>query len=106
MFGNLMGDMEERQQAMREKLGTITVDAEAGDGAVKVSANANREILNISIDKSKVEWEDSEQVEDLLLVAVNRALEMAAAKESEEAQKMVQDMMPPGLGGLGNLFGS
>ncbi len=102
MFGNLMGQMEERQKEMRESLAHITVEAEAGDGAVTVKANANRQILNISIHKDLLDWDDAEQLEDLVTVAVNRALELAAQKESEAAQSMVQSMLPPGLG---NLFG-
>ena len=101
MFGN----MEEMQQQMKAKLTTITVEAEAGDGAIKVQANAAREILNISIDKSALDWEDHEQVEDLLLVAINRSLELAAAKEAEATQNMLKDMLPPGMGGLSDLFG-
>ena len=100
MFGDLMGNMEEKQAEMKAKLANITVEAEAGDGAIKVSANANREILNISIDKSKLDWEDSEQLEDLLLVAINRVIKSATEKEAEESQKLIQDMLPPGLGGM------
>lgn len=100
-----MGNMEEQQKALKAKLAQISVEAQAGDGAVKVKANANREIVNISFDKSAMDWEDQEQVEDLVMVAVNRVLQLAAEKEAEETQKMIQDMMPPGLGGLGNLFG-
>jgi len=46
-----------------------------------------------------------EQVEDLVTVAVNRVLELAAAKEAEESQKLIKSMMPPGMGDLSNLFG-
>lgn len=100
MFGN----MEEKQQEMREKLAKITVEAEAGDGAVIVKANANREIINISIDPGKLDWEDREMVEDLLTVAVNRALEKAAETEAAETQRLIKDMLPPGLEGLGGMF--
>ena len=100
MFGDLMGNMEEKQAEMKAKLANITVEAEAGDGAIKISANANREILNISIDKSKIDLEDSEQLEDLLLVAINRVIKNATEKEAEESQKLIQDMLPPGLGGM------
>lgn len=106
MFGDMFGQMQEQQKEMRKQLATIEVEAESGEGAVKVVANANREIVNISINKDKLDWEDQEQVEDLVMVAVNRALEIAAEKEAAEAQKMIQNMMPPGMGGLSNLFGS
>lgn len=105
MFGDLMGQMEERQKAMREQLSQMVVEAEAGDGAVKVRANANRQVLNIAFDRSLLDWNDTEQVEDLLTVAVNRALELAAKKEAEAAQEMMQSMLPPGMGDMGNLFG-
>ncbi|MCB0617498.1 MAG: YbaB/EbfC family nucleoid-associated protein [Saprospiraceae bacterium] len=105
MFGDLFGNMEEKQEEMRSRLAEMTVEAEAGDGAVKVTATATREIVNLSIDRSRLDWEDTEQVEDLVLTAINRALELAAEKEAEETQKFLKDMMPPGFGGLEGLFG-
>lgn len=100
-----MGDMQEKQKAMKEKLASITVDAEAGNGAVKITANANKEILNISIDQDVLETGELEELEDLLLIAINEVLAKAMEKEQVETQKMLKDMLPPGMGGLGNLFG-
>ncbi len=101
MFGN----MEEKQEEMRRKLAEMIVEADAGDGAVTVRANANREIVNISIDPEKLDWDDREMVEDLVTVAVNLALEKAAETEAAETQRMIRDMLPPGLEGLGGMFG-
>ena len=106
MFGDLLGNMEEKQKALKEKLSTMKSVGEAGEGAVKVTSNANREITNISINKESIDLEDMEQLEDLVLIAVNRALEKAAEIEAVEGQKLMQDMMPPGMGGLSGLFGS
>ncbi len=105
MFGDLLGDMEEKQREIREKLAEIMVEAEAGDGAIKVTANAAREITNISINKDALNLEDTEQLEDLLLVAINRVIEKATNKEAEESQNLMKNMLPPGLGGLSDLFG-
>jgi DNA-binding YbaB/EbfC family protein len=105
MFGNLMGDMEERQKELRKKLAERTVEATAQNGAVTVVVNGNREVTNISIDSDKIELTDTEQLEDLLLVATNEAMEKAAIMEAEATQELLRDMMPPGLGGLGGLFG-
>ncbi len=105
MFGDLLGNMEEKQKALKLKLATITVNAEAGEGAIKVTANANREITNISINKEALDWDDSEQVEDLLMVAINRALAKAVEKEAAESENLIQDMLPPGLGNITDLFG-
>ena len=106
MFGDLLGNMEEKQQAMKEKLNTIILTESIEGGAIEVTANANREITNISIKKEAIDLEDMEQLEDLLMAAINRVLKVAAEQEAIESQKMMKDMMPPGLGGLGDLFGS
>lgn len=105
MFGDMMGQMQEMQAKLKEKLRTITLEVEAGDGAVKVTVNAAREITNIAIDPSIVDPEEVEVIEDLVVIAINRALEQAAQREAAESQEMVKDMLPPGLGGLGGLFG-
>lgn len=100
-----MGNMAEKQKEIRRKLAAITVEAESGGGAVQVTASANREIVNISIDPEKLDWDDREMVEDLVMVAVNLALEKAAERESEETQRLIQEMLPPGLEGLTGMFG-
>lgn len=102
MFGDLMGNMEAQKEEMKKKLEAITVEEQAGDGAVSIKANANREILNISIDKSKLASDDMEELEDLLLICLNRVISKAGEKEAEETQKMISNMLPPGMG---NLFG-
>lgn len=100
MFGDLFGNVQQQQEEMRRKLAEITVEAEVGDGAIVIKANANREILDISINKEKLDWDDTEQLQDLLLTAINRVLEKAQVKEQAEANKMIQDMLPPGMGGM------
>ena len=101
MFGNL----EEMQKEMREKLAAIKVEAEAGGGAIKIEANAARQITNITIDPAFLKEADAEELEDLLLVALNNVLASAAEQEAAHSQEMIQKMMPGGLGGLSNLFG-
>jgi DNA-binding YbaB/EbfC family protein len=102
MFGNMFGDMEERQKALKEQLAQIKVSSDAADGAIKVEANATRTITNIQIDPAFLKDSDAEELEDLLMVAINRAIELAAETEAAETQKLIQDMLPPGMG---NLFG-
>ncbi len=100
MFGNLMGDMEAKKAEMRKSLDGIIVEEQAGDGAISIKANANRQITNISIDPTKLSSDDHEELEDLLLISINRVLEKAAAKEAEETQKLISSMLPPGMENL------
>lgn len=103
MFGDMFGNMQEKQEELQKKLATMTVEVELE--GVHVVASCNRQITNISFDTTKLDWNDQEQVEDLLLVAVNQALEKAATKEAAETENLLKDMLPPGMGDMGNLFG-
>lgn len=102
MFDNLMGNMEEQQAAMQQKLAAILIESSAGDGAITVKASANKQIVNISIDETKLDLTDKEELEDLLLIAINRALDLAEEKAAAETENLLKDMLPPGFG---NLFG-
>lgn len=97
-----MSQMEEMQKKMREQLAAASFTAEVQDGAIQVSCSGAREITNVSINPEKLEMSDHEAVEDLLLVAINRALEQAAAYEAEQGKAAMGNMLP---GGLGDLFG-
>ncbi len=98
-----MGDMQEKQAALQEKLAQIEVEESIDNGAVIIKANALRQILNVSIDSNKLDLSDTEHLEDLLLTAMNRILEKAATREASESKKMINDLMPPGM--MDGLFG-
>ena len=97
MFGDLFGDLEKKQKEVAAKAAAIVVEAEVE--GIKVSANGNREVLNITITDPSV-LGDKEQLEDLLIVAVNRALDEAGEKAALETQRLMQDMLPPGFGDM------
>ena len=63
----------------------------------KLYTGADLHIENIKIDPSKLDINDREQVEDLLLVAINRALEAAKAQAALETNNMLGGMMPGGM---------
>jgi nucleoid-associated protein EbfC len=97
MFGNLLGDFEKKQQEMMAKAAELVVHAEME--GVKVSVNGKKEIVNISIADPSV-LEDKEQLEDLLVATINRALDEAGEKVAAETERMMQDMLPPGFGDM------
>ncbi len=97
MFENLFGSLEQKQQEMMDKANAIVVETEVG--GVRVTANGNKEIVNISITDASI-LTDKEQLEDLLMVAINRALSQAGEQAAAETQKMMSSMLPPGLSGL------
>lgn len=96
MLEDLFGNLQKQQEEMQQKLATMFVEAEAGDGAVTVKAGADMHLENIKIDPSKLDLQDAEQLEDLILEAVNRVLELAREKAGVESGKLLQQMMPGG----------
>jgi DNA-binding YbaB/EbfC family protein len=94
MFGDIFGNIQKQQEELQQKLAAIMVEAEAGDGAVTVKAGADMHIENIRLDPSKIDLSDQEQVEDLLVVAVNRALELARETAATETNKLLGGMFP------------
>lgn len=95
-----MDNLRKNQEMVEARLKEIRVNGEAGDGAIKVEADGKGEILNISINPDKIDMQDTDNLEDLLLVAVNRAIALAQKSQETEAQKSLNSLIPGGLGGL------
>lgn len=97
MLDNLFGNLQKQQEELQQKLAGIFVEAEAGDGAITVKAGADMHIDNIKIDVSKLDMSDLEQLVDLLVVATNRALELARQEAATETGKLLGGMIPGGM---------
>ena len=103
MFGDLSGMMDklkEAQQKIEEtkaRLNTVLVDGESGNGKVKVTVTANREIRNINIDETL--FNEKEELEDYLIIALNNALEKANEINETEMAAAAKGGMPdiPGM---------
>jgi len=89
--------MQEQMDKVQAELEGKTVSAEAGGGMVKVTANGKQRILKIDVEKEVINPDDKEMLEDLVLAAVNQAIEKAGALAAEEMQKVTGGMMPPGM---------
>ena len=89
--------MQEEMQRVQGELGGKTVTEEAGGGMIKATANGNKEIVSVEIDKQVINPEESEILEDLVVAAVNKALESAGKMAEEEMAKVTKGMIPPGL---------
>jgi nucleoid-associated protein EbfC len=106
MFGDIMGMMgklKETQQKIedtKKRLDTVLVDEQSNDGLLKVTLTANRTIRNVSIDESLLA--DKEQLEDYLVMVLNKAIEKATAVNEAELGAVAKDGMPniPGMDGL------
>ena len=96
----MMEQMQQMQEQMQKQLAAQNFDGDAGAGAVVVTVNGAKEVQNVKIDPEKIDLEDAEGLEDLIVVATNRALEQAAEYEQSQAGNMMNSLLPGGLGGM------
>jgi DNA-binding YbaB/EbfC family protein len=100
MFDKIM-EAQQKAGEVKKRLDAISVSGTAEGGKITVVANGNKVIQSISIDEDFYKQADKEELEELLLVATNKALEQAENVSQSEMAAMTQQM----FGGLGNLFG-
>ena len=102
MFGNLSGMMgklkeaQEKIEATKARLDTVLIDEEVGNNSVKVTVTANYIVKNVSISEKLTE---KEEIEDYLLIALNKAMVKAKNIHETELAAAARDGMPdiPGM---------
>lgn len=93
----MMGKVKELQAKMKEaqeNLQNIIVTSESGAGMVKAKANGARKLLSIEIDETLLKKENAEMISDLVVAAVNKAMDDASEKGQEEIKKKTEGLMP------------
>ena len=103
MFGDLMGMMgklketKEKVEATKKRLDSVLIDEASSDGLLKITLTANRQIKAIQIDDTLLE--DKEQLEDYLILTLNKAIEKATNVHETEVAAVAKEGMPniPGL---------
>ena len=84
--------MKEEMGRKQEELRGRVVEAEAGDGLVKAFVNGAQEVVGIKISKEVVDPDDVSMLEDLVQVALNKALEKANEMSEAEMGKLTGGM--------------
>ena len=96
----MMGKLKETQQKIEEtkkRLDTVLIDEQSNDGLLKVTLTANRTVKSITIDDSLLE--DKEQLEDYMVLVMNKAIAKATNVNEAELGAVAKDGMPniPGM---------
>jgi hypothetical protein len=100
----MMGKLKETQQKMEEtkkRLDTVLVEEQSTDGLLKITITANRKIKSIAIADELLQ--DKEQLEDYMILVMNKAIEKAS-KVNEAELDAVAKMDMPMMPGMEDLF--
>lgn len=103
MFGDIMGMMgklketQEKVKETKKRLDTVTLEEANHDNTVEVRLTANREIKSIKIDDALLQ--DKEQLEDYLILTLNKAIAKATEVQEAELGAVAREGMPniPGM---------
>ena len=96
----MMGKLKEAQEKVKqtkERLNTISLKESSSDGLLSITLTANKTIKAVEIDDSLLE--DKEQLEDYLILTLNKAIEKASAIQEQELGAVAKEGMPniPGM---------
>jgi DNA-binding YbaB/EbfC family protein len=89
--------LQEEMLKTQESLKDETVTATSGGGAVTVVANGHQEVLSLTIDPGAVDPDDVEMLQDMVLAAVNEALERSRSVAAERMSAFTGGLNIPGL---------
>jgi len=99
-----MNDLVRQAQLMQKKMADLQkdlsereIEAQSGGGMVKAVATGSQDIKSITIDKTVVNPDDVEMLQDLVLAAVNDALRQAKEMNTQEMSQLTGGMKIPGL---------
>ena len=107
MFGDMMGMMgklketREKVEATKRRLDTVYLQENSADGLLSVSISANRVVKEIKIDASLLA--DKEQLEDYLILTLNKAIEKATNVNETELAAVAKEGLP-NIPGMDSLF--
>ncbi len=98
--GNMLAQLQKLQDEMaktQEKLAEETVEVTAGGGMIKAVMTGKQKLMSITISPEAVDPEDVDMLQDLILAAVNEALERSQALATERMNALTGGLGLPGL---------
>lgn len=90
-------ELKSKLEKAQKELGKMKVEAESGNGAVKVTANGRQKILSIKISPDIINPEKPAQLEKLVLQAVNNAMDEAKKVANKRLGELTGGMKIPGI---------
>jgi DNA-binding YbaB/EbfC family protein len=86
-------EMKSMTDASKQKLDQMTVEGESGSGLIRIVLSGNREVRSVQIN-AELDQMNKEDLEDLLTVALKRAMEAADQLNQQETMSAARNLFP------------
>ena len=100
MGGGMLGQIQKLQQEMmkaQEALAEETMEVTAGGGAITIVVTGQQRVKSITLQPEVVDPDDLEMLQDLLVAAVNEAIERSQTYAAEKLQGLTGGLGIPGI---------
>lgn len=92
-----MQAMQQQMEAVQAEIEEKEITTTSGGGAVSVTVNGKKEVVNLTIDKEVVDPDDVEMLQDLIVAAVNEGIRQMEEISNDEMGKITGGLNIPGL---------
>ena len=98
--GGMAGQLQKLQEEFaktQDRLGDETVEVTVGGGMVKAVMTGQQKLLSITISPDAVDPDDVEMLQDMILAAINEAVEKSQGMAAEKMGALTGGLRIPGL---------
>jgi DNA-binding YbaB/EbfC family protein len=97
MNRGMMRQFQNRLNKIQEELGNLELEASSGGGAIKVTVDGQQNLKSIKISAEVINAEDVELLEDMILTAVNDAMNKSREAAAKQLGGLTGGLKIPGL---------
>jgi len=90
-------ELQTKLAKAQQELGSLTVEASSGGGAVRVIISGEQKVQSVKISPEAFETQDVELLEDLVMAAVNEAIEKSQEMAQQHLSSLTHGLKIPGL---------
>jgi nucleoid-associated protein EbfC len=95
-FTQMLGQMKDIQatiEEMQQKVAQLQATGESGAGLVKATVNGKKQVTSIEVDPSIIQVDEQQMLQDLIVAAVNIAMQHVEEKIRELVQARTAGML-------------
>ena len=90
-------ELQAKLAKAQEELADMTTEVSSGGGAIKIVIDGQQKIRSVTISPEAINAEDTEMLEDLVMAAVNEAIQKSQEMAASHLSGLTGGLKLPGL---------